>query len=140
LGFGDSVVGRDVSTTFAEADGLPVVTSNGHTVNAEAVLALRPTLVLTDGSIGPVDVLLQLRDAGVPVVFVDTEPSLEGVGELARQVADALGAPAAGDELAGLLDAEIDAKVDEIAGILPDRPLRMMFLYLRGTSGIYYLF
>ncbi len=140
LGFGDSVVGRDVSTTFPEAAELPLVTSNGHTVNTEAILALRPTLVITDGTIGPVDVVLQLRDAGIPVVFVSTDPSLDGVGELARQVAAALGAPAAGEELAGILAEEIDAKVAEIAAILPETPLRMMFLYLRGNSGIYYLF
>lgn len=140
LGFGDSVVGRDISTTFPGAADLPVVTSGGHTVSAEAVIALRPTLVITDGTIGPVDVVLQLRDAGIPVVFVDTDPSLEGVGELARQVSAALGAPAAGEELAAALGAEIDAKVDEIAQILPERPLRMVFLYLRGTSGVYYLF
>jgi iron complex transport system substrate-binding protein len=128
LGFGDSVVGRDVST------------SNGHTVSSESIIALRPTLVITDGTIGPVDVVLQLRDAGIPVVFVDTDPSLDGVGELARQVSAALGAPAAGEELASTLKAEIDAKVAEIAAILPAKPLRMVFLYLRGTSGIYYLF
>jgi iron complex transport system substrate-binding protein len=139
LGFGDSVVGRDVSTTFPEAADLPLVTSNGHTLNTESILALRPTVVITDGTIGPVDVVLQLRDAGIPVVFVQTDPSLDGVGELARQVAAALGAPAAGDELAGILGAEIDAKVAEIAGILPEQPLRMLFLYLRG-SGVYYLF
>ena len=139
LGFGDSVVGRDVSTTFPEAADLPLVTSNGHTLNTESILALRPTLVITDGTVGPVDVVLQLRDAGIPVVFVQTDPSLDGVGELARQVAAALGAPAAGEELAGILVAEIDAKVQEIAGILPAQPLRMLFLYLRG-SGVYYLF
>ena len=140
LGFGDSVVGRDVSTTFPEAIDLPVVTSNGHTVSSEAIIALRPTLVITDGSIGPVDVVLQLRDAGIAVVFVDTEPSIDGVGELARQVGSALGAPQAGDELATDLTTEIDAKVAEIKGILPAQPLRMVFLYLRGSSGIYYLF
>jgi len=141
LGFGGSVVGRDISTTFPGAADLPVVTSGGHTVNSEAILALRPTLVITDGSVGPVDVVLQLRDAGVAVVFVDTEPSIDGVGELARQVSAALGAPAAGEALATDLVAGITAKVDEIAGIVPPgEPLRMMFLYLRGNSGIYYLF
>ncbi len=60
----------------AAAADLPVVTSNGHTVSSEAIIALRPTLVITDGTIGPVDVVLQLRDAGIPVVFVDTDPSL----------------------------------------------------------------
>lgn len=141
LGFGDSVVGRDVSTTFAQAADLPVVTSNGHTVNSEAILALRPTVLITDGSIGPVDVVLQLRDAGIAVVFVDTDPSVDGVGELVRQVAAALGAPAAGDDLAASLVSGIEAKVSEIAGIVPSGdPLRMMFLYLRGSSGTYYLF
>lgn len=141
LGLGDSVVGRDISTTFPGAAGLPVVTSSGHTINSEAILALRPTVLITDGTIGPVDVVLQLRDAGIPVVFVDTDPSIDGVGELARQVAAALGAPAAGEQLAASLVSGIEAKVSEIAGIVPSgAPLRMLFLYLRGASGIYYLF
>ena len=141
LGFGDSVVGRDVSTTFPGTEDLPVITSSGHTVNNEAILALRPTVLITDGSVGPVDVVLQLRDAGIAVVFVDTDPTVDGVGELARQVAAALGAPAAGETLATDLAAGIDAKVAEISSIVPGgKPLRMLFLYLRGTSGIYYLF
>lgn len=141
LGLVESLVARDISTTFDEASDLPVVTSNAHTVNSEAILALRPDLVLTDGSIGPIDVVVQLRDAGIPVVFVDTEPSVDGVAELARQTAAALGAPAAGKTLGAQLSAEIDAKVAEIAEIVPsDERLRMMFLYLRGTSGVYYLF
>lgn len=141
LGLGDSVVGRDISTTFAQAADLPVITSAGHTVNSEAILALRPTVVITDGSVGPIDVVLQLREAGIPVVFVETTPSIDGVGELARQVSAALGAPAAGEVLAQSLVSGIEAKVSEIASVVPSgEPLRMMFLYLRGTSGIYYLF
>jgi len=142
LGFGNDVVGRDVSTTFPGTESLPVITSSGHTVNNEAILALRPTVLITDGSVGPVDVVLQLRDAGIPVVFVDTDPTVEGVAALAQQVAAALGAPAAGEALAADLTAGIDAKVAEIAAIVPTgaEPLRMLFLYLRGTSGIYYLF
>ncbi len=141
LGFGDSVVGRDISTTFTQAVGLPVVTTGGHTVNSEAILALRPTVLITDGTIGPIDVVLQLRDAGIPVVFVSTDPTIDGVGELARQVSQALGAPAAGEQLATSLVSGIRAKVDEIASIVPSgAPMRMLFLYLRGASGIYYLF
>ncbi|MFM9877449.1 MAG: hemin ABC transporter substrate-binding protein [Rhodoglobus sp.] len=141
LGLGDRMVGRDISTTFTQAADLPVITSSGHTVNSEAILALRPTVVITDGSIGPIDVVLQLRDAGIPVVFVETTPSIDGVGELARQVSAALGAPAAGEVLAQELVSGIEAKVSEIASVVPSgEPLRMMFLYVRGASGIYYLF
>ncbi|TBN57600.1 hemin receptor [Glaciihabitans arcticus] len=140
LGFGDSVVGRDTSSTFPQAADLPVVTNGGHSINSEAVLALEPTVVITDGTIGPIDVILQLRDAGIPVVFVSRTPSLDGVGELARDVASALGAPAAGESLAESLAAGLDAKVAEIAAVSPPAPLRMVFLYLRGSAGIYYLF
>lgn len=141
LGFGDQVVGRDISTTFAGTEDLPVVTSGGHTVNSEAILALRPTVIITDGTIGPIDVVLQLRDAGIPVVFVSIEPGVDGPAALARDVAAALGAPEAGDALATALTTQIEAKIAEIVALLPDaEPLRMMFLYLRGSSGIYYLF
>ena len=143
LGLGDNVVGRDISTTFAEAADLPLITSGGHAVNSEAVLALRPTVVITDGTIGPTDVVLQLREAGIAVVFVDTDPSLDGASELARQVSAALGVSPTGELLAANLQRRTADKVAEIAGIAPSDPadkLRILFLYLRGGAGIYYLF
>jgi iron complex transport system substrate-binding protein len=143
LGLGDTLIGRDISTTFPGTENLPVVTTGGHSINSEAILALRPTLVLTDGTIGPIDVVLQLRDAGIPVVFVEADPNFDGVAELARQVSAAMGAPETGELLAASLTAAIEAKVAEIASITPTRTddkLRVLFLYLRGTSGIYYLF
>ena len=143
LGFGDQVVGRDISTTFPEAEGLPVVTSGGHAINSEAVLALRPSIVITDGTVGPTDVVLQLRDAGVTVVYVDAEPGLAAPSELARQVAAALGASEAGELLAAQLAQQIADVVAAIESIRPEAPedrVRILFLYLRGASGIYYLF
>jgi iron complex transport system substrate-binding protein len=143
LGYGDLLIARDISTTLPQLADLPIVTTGGHSINSEAVLAQRPDLIITDGTIGPVDVLLQLRDAGVNVVFVNAEPSFTGASDLARDVSAALGAPAAGDELGARLTTEITDKVAEIAAITPtadgDR-LRMAFLYLRGASGIYYFF
>ena len=143
LGFGDSVIGRDISTTFPEAADLPVVTSSGHAISSEAVLALRPTLIITDGTVGPTDVVLQLREAGITVVYVDAEPGLAAPGELARQVAAALGSAATGDLLADRLESELAEVIAAIESIRPENPadrVRILFLYLRGTSGIYYLF
>lgn len=143
LGFGDDVVGRDISTTFPEAAGLPIVTSSGHAISSEAVLALRPTLVITDGTVGPTDVVLQLREAGVTVVYVDAEPGLGAPAELARQVSAALGAPETGELLAQRLEQELAEVLAAIEQIRPDDPaqrVRILFLYLRGASGIYYLF
>lgn len=143
LGFGDRLIGRDISTTFPGTEELPLVTVSSHAVNAEAVLALRPTLLLTDGTIGPRDVLEQLRQAGVTVVFLANEASFEGAVQLARDTAAALGAPGAGTALADRITADVEAARAEIAEIVPAdiaRRPRMIFLYLRGGSGIYYLF
>jgi iron complex transport system substrate-binding protein len=143
LGFGGALVGRDVSTTFPGSEDLPLVTTGGHTINAEAVLALRPTLVITDGTIGPRDVIEQLREAGIDVVFVDSEPSFAGAEELARQIAAALGAPDGGDRLAAGIRDSVASKIAEIAAIAPSDPadrVRVLFLYLRGGAGVYYLF
>ena len=143
LGFGDMLVGRDQSTTFPGTEDLPVVTSGAHSVNAEAVIALRPTLVITDGTIGPIDVVQQLRDVGIAVVFVENEASFVGAEELARQVGAVFGTPELGDQLADHIADEIDAKIAEIAQIVPDGEgtrLRIVFLYLRGSAGVYYLF
>ena len=143
LGFGDRLVGRDISTTFPGTEALPVITANGHSVNAEAVIAQRPTLVITDGSIGPLDVVQQLRDVGITVVFVDDSSSFGGAAEQARAGGGILGAPDAGELLAERIRADVDRVRAEIAAIAPADPadrLRIVFLYIRGTSGVYYLF
>jgi iron complex transport system substrate-binding protein len=98
---------------------------------------------VTDGSIGPRDVVEQLRDVGITVVFVANEPSFDGAAQLARDVAAVYGAPDAGELLAERVGADVAGKIAEIADIAPredgDR-LRMLFLYLRGSAGVYYLF
>lgn len=144
LGLGAKLVGRDVATTLPQAADLPLVTSpNGQSVNAERILSLKPSVVLTDGTVGPLDVISQLRQSGIPVVFVKNAPSFEGAQELARQVGAALGVPETGTVLADQLAASVSQKKSEIAAIAPKDPgqkLRMAFLYLRGGSGVYYLF
>ncbi|MFI8634162.1 hemin ABC transporter substrate-binding protein [Microbacterium sp. NPDC077663] len=143
LGLGDSVVARDTSTAFPEASNLPVVTENGHDLNAEAILDAAPSVILTDTSLGPWDTILQMRDAGIPVVVVESHRSLENIDDLTEQVAAALGVSDRGEELAARSTAAVEAKIAEIAEVAPTSPnerLRMMFLYARGQSGVYYLF
>lgn len=141
LGLGDNLVARDISTSFPGAEELPLITSEGHAVNAEAVMAQRPTVILTDGSMGPRDVVEQLADTGVPVIFVSNEPSFDGAAELAREVGAALGLPETGEALAQRTTAEVEQAVTEARALAPAaEPLRMVFLYIRGNSGIYYLF
>ncbi|MFV2114514.1 hemin ABC transporter substrate-binding protein [Micromonospora sp. LOL_025] len=134
LGLGGNVIGRDTSTTFPAAAHLPVVTPAGHDLSAEAVLALNPTVVLADDSIGPPEVLRQLRAAGIPVVLIEAEQTLAAVPGHVRAVAAALGVPAAGELLVSRVESEIAAARRSAPG---GRAPRIAFLYLRGTAGVY---
>ncbi len=143
LGLGDHVVGRDISTQFDEAADLPLVTQNGHDLSAEAILELDPTVIITDTSLGPWNVILQMRDAGIPVVVVDSHRGLDNVDALTTSVAAALGVPDAGAALVARTTGQVDAVREAIADVAPSNEgdrLRTLFLYVRGQAGVYYLF
>ncbi|MGB3413795.1 MAG: ABC transporter substrate-binding protein [Microbacteriaceae bacterium] len=143
LGLGDQLIARDVVTDEPELEHLPIVTRAGHSIEAETIIGLNPSLIISDGSIGPLDVVIQLREAGITVVFVERDSSFEGSYRIAQQVGDALGSSEAGTELSNLLREEIEQKSAEIQRLVPqdaENQLRIAFLYLRGAAKIYYLF
>lgn len=143
LGLGDSLSGRDTSTTFPEAADLPKVTQGGHDLNAEAILDLDPTLIITDTSLGPWDVVLQLREAGIPVVVVDATRNVDNVGSLITEIANAVGLPAEGKTLVERTKKQIDEVKAKIAAVAPKddgQKLRTLFLYVRGQANVYQLF
>jgi heme transport system substrate-binding protein len=143
LGLGDRLVGRDVSTGIPDLMHLPLVTRNGHELNGEAILALRPSVVLTDYSIGPLEVQLQLRDSGIPVVILSDQRARDQIGPQIEAVARVLGVPEEGARLAERVATELAAALARIAELAPADPagrLRMVFLYLRGHAGVYYWF
>ncbi|BBA97043.1 putative ABC transporter [Actinacidiphila reveromycinica] len=143
LGLGPHLVGRDQSTGFPEAAKLPVVTGSTHQLNAEAILKLHPTVLVTDTTLGPWDVVLQMRSAGIPVVVVSAERGIGTVGSLVGEVAAALGVEPEGRLLAQRLDRQIAAERAQIAKVVPADPSRrprIVFLYARGQAGVYYVF
>jgi iron complex transport system substrate-binding protein len=134
LGLGDRVVARDITATFDQAAKLPIVT-RGHDVSAESVLSLRPDLVLAEETTGPAEAMSQLRDAGVPVLVVGPAKGLDDVGPRIEAVADALGVPAAGQQLTQRSEGRI-AAVRKAIPARTEHP-RVAFLYLRGSASVY---
>ncbi len=132
LGMGSRVVGRDTSTAFPSAIGLPVVTNRGHSLNAESVLALAPTVLLVSESTVPVTAVDQIRDSGVTVVVFPATRDLASNDTLMRSVAKALGVPEAGEKLVDRTDAQIEAARDLVPD--PSGDPTMAFLYIRGRN------
>jgi iron complex transport system substrate-binding protein len=136
LGLGDNVVGVDVTTTYPpEAAAL---NERGDTVGfaqqlqAEAVLRFAPTVVIGDTMVQPDSAIEQLRSAGVPVVILETQTTLEGVGTKIEQVAEILNVPDEGDALAERVMGEIEAA----QALIPEdaEPPVVAFLYTRGPQ------
>ena len=140
---GDNLIGRGSSNTLASMAGLPLVTQNGHDLNGEAILALEPTLILTDTTVGPSEVQQQLIASGVTVVFFDPDRAIELISGQVTTVAAALGLDADGAKLAGRIEQEITDATAAIAAMAPADPanrLRIAFLYVRGTAGVFFVF
>lgn len=135
LGLGKNVVGRDRAATFPEAANAKVVTPSGHDLNAEAITALNPSVILTDKTIGPLEVQQQLRDIGIPVIFFDSARTLPGISYQIEAVAAALGVPQSAAEV----NKKVGADVSAALAMAPSsgKAVRVTFLYVRGTAGVY---
>lgn len=139
LGFGENVVGVDVTTTFPpEAAAL---NDQGQTVGfaqqlaAEAVLRFEPTLVIGDQQVAPPEVLEQLRGAGIPVVILETQTTLDGVETKILEVAEILGVPDEGSELAERVMGEIDAA--RALAATDDSDPTIAYVYVRGPQVVF---
>lgn len=143
LGLGKNLIGRDAATSFPGTEKLPLATGSSHTLNAEAILAMAPTVILTDGSLGPKAVREQLAQAGIPVVKITQDRTISNTGDIVREVSTALGIPETGTKLTDRIDTELKTALGDVQKIVPadesKRP-RVIFLYARGGAGIYYLF
>jgi iron complex transport system substrate-binding protein len=134
LGGADRVVGRDETSQSPEIDRAPIVTS-GHAVNAEAVIAAQPDLVIVDPGTGPSEALDQIRSVGIEVVEVPEAFSVAEVSAKVLAIGAAIGAPKTA------IDQVIELSTGGPNGGSPqgNTELRVVFLYLRGTSAIYLL-
>ena len=129
LGVEEYLVARDTSSVYpAAAEELPNLGFAGA-LNAEAMLALAPTLVIGRELAGPEGVLEQLREAGVEVVLLDELTGLDAPQIKIRAIGEALGIPQRAEALAQDVErrlAEVMAEAGE-----SERPLRVLLVYVR---------
>lgn len=132
LGFGDSVVATDLSATYPPtADALPQI-GYQRALTAEPIIDFDPTLVIGTDLAGPPETIDALRKVDIDVEIVPNPATPDGPATKIRAVADILGVPERGDELAAATDAEIaeHTVTDSERGTGP----RVAVLYIRGDS------
>ncbi|MFE3542676.1 hemin ABC transporter substrate-binding protein [Nocardia sp. NPDC059177] len=132
LGLGANLVGRSTSASFPAAAHVTNVAGGNGSLSVEAVLALRPSVFLTDTTSAAPAVREQLRAAGVNVVYFDPDRSMDGVVPQIEAVATALGVPDAGTRLGQRTSDEIAAATARVPH--QDPAPKIAFLYLRSTA------
>lgn len=129
LGVEDYLVGRDTSSVYPPAaEALPNLGFAGS-LNAEAILALDPSLVIGTPMAGPPGVLEQLRDAGVELLIVDDLKGLDAPQIKIRFIGEALGIPQAAEALAQDVAQRLEGVMAAAADI--EQPLRVLHVYIR---------
>ena len=132
LGAGERVVGVDASSSFPEAaNQLPKVAYHRR-LSAEGVLSLRPTLIIATTEAGPPEAIQQLKGAGVTVLVLPDEPTIENAIAKIEHIAAALAVQAHGAALIQTLKKELS----QVQSSIPQTAAqaKILFLYARGQG------
>tara|TARA_R110000868_G_scaffold101170_2_gene278529 strand:+ start:46 stop:987 length:942 start_codon:yes stop_codon:yes gene_type:complete len=137
LGAQDRLVAVDTTSRFPKAaTELPDV-GYMRQLSAEGILSMQPDLVLTTQAAGPEVVFTQLRQAGVRIVRVDNNYSLQGVLDKITSVAEALGKEAEGRALVQRIDSRSRELLQQIpVNDSPQEIPQVMFLLGAGGRGM----
>ncbi|MBP1034725.1 ABC transporter substrate-binding protein [Serratia fonticola] len=128
LGAGDEVVARDSTSLHpAAVQKLPDI-GYMRQLNAEGILALKPTLILTTELAEPALVLKQLEDSGVKVVRIPGDTTVQAVPEKISVIADAINRSSQGKQLAERYQQQLAA--------IANTPLPVKVLFVMSHGGI----
>lgn len=128
LGMGTEVVARDsTSLQPKEIQALPDI-GYMRQLNAEGILAMKPTLVLVTEKAESSLLLKQLSESGVKVITVPGDLSLDSVPKKIRIIAEALHQEDKGKALAETYQKKIDSIKN------PPVPVKVLFIMNYGGS------
>lgn len=132
LGAQDRLVAVDSTSRHPGAARLLANVGYMRLLSAEAILALKPTMILAEADAGPPSSLAQLRAAGASLIMVPDHPSPRGVLQKVTAVARALGIEGRGAELSRRLAREFDDLRDHLPAA--GRKPRVLFLLSAGRG------
>lgn len=126
LGVEGRLVARDTTSNFPDSiQSLPDV-GYIRALSPENILALDPALIVAEGDAGPPEAVEVLKAAGIPFVLVPEATDPQGIIAKITAVAEALGQPEKGAELAAKVQAGLDAATARAAAVA--KPKRVLFI------------
>jgi iron complex transport system substrate-binding protein len=136
LGAEREVVGVDYSSTYPPEVKKVTTVGCHRALSAEGILSLKPTVILTDGNIGPPTVVEQLKQLNIPIVtFKAKNDSIDGTKALMREMGAYFHKDAKAEELCRTLDSDMAHALDR-ARQFTDHP-RVAVIHYGRASNVY---
>lgn len=133
LGAEKRVAATDTTSMYPPAALKTPKVGYQRTLNAEGLIAMKPTLLLATGEAGPPAAIAQIRAAGVRVEQMPVEHTMASILERVKRVAVALGIPKAGDALAAKLGADWDSVRTKVAAQPGPKP-KVLFILAHAAA------
>ena len=136
LGYANELVGVDVTSSYPEqVNKLPKL---GHvrSLNAESILAMKPTLIFIDQENAKSKALERLEKSGIQIVVIEMEHTLDNATKAANQIIKVMAQE--GDKMTIL--ANLQERVNEnkeklkVVKAKMSTPPKVLFIYARGTK------
>lgn len=130
----DKIVGVDVTSTYPET--VKDITNLGHSsqLNAEAILALKPNLILVDEKVAGAKALGGLKDAGIDIQVIKIPQTLDASLLVAEQLSEILGETIDTKPLAQKIENN-KQKLSELLTNASSKP-KVLFIYARGAQAM----
>src|SRR6476646_3255436 len=115
LGAQDKVVGVDLSSTYPPEIKNVQTVGYHRALSAEGILSLHPTAILTDGNIGPPQVVEQIKQLNIPIKTFDSKnDSIDGTKALIREIGAYFHKEDRAEELCRTLDAQVASSLESV--------------------------
>ena len=134
LGYGKKVVGVDASSSYPEAVNDIAKVSYHRRLSAEGIISLAPTLVIATTEAGPPEVIQQLKGAGVTILILPHEPTVECTIEKIQIIGSALNK----EKEAAEIIAKINKDLIQVKSLNKKQinKQKVIFIYARGQGNL----
>ena len=140
LGQGNKIVGVDISSTYPPETKNITTVGYHRMLSAEGIISLNPSVVYynggTDASIGPENVIKQLKDVGIPLKEFPGTPTIDSTKILIREIAKEFGVESKAEELCNKLDADMK-KAQERLNSYAIKPKVLIIHYGRASNNYF---
>ena len=107
-----------------------------RSLNAEGILALKPTMVLSSDGVQPPLVLRQLKQAGIEVLVFPSAPGLENTRKRINRIAKQLGKKEAGKKILRDINASLQKLQKKLKSLTNKKPRVMFILNMQGDEAM----